>query len=38
MKEIVDAAFKMATEQWDEILKHPKKVLFKPELIIRQSA
>ena len=37
MKEIVDAAFKMATEQWDEILKHPKKVLFKPELIIRQS-
>jgi LacI family transcriptional regulator len=38
MKEIVDAAYKMATAQHDEILKNPKKVLFKPELIIRQSA
>ena len=38
MKEIVDAAYKMATTQRDEILKNPKKVLFKPELIIRQSA
>jgi LacI family transcriptional regulator len=38
MKEIVDAAYKMATTQRDEILKYPKKVLFKPELIIRQSA
>jgi DNA-binding LacI/PurR family transcriptional regulator len=38
MKEIVDAAFKMATAQRDEILQSPKKVLFNPELIIRQSA
>jgi LacI family transcriptional regulator len=38
MKEIVEAAYKMATTQRDEILKNPKKVLFKPELIIRQSA
>jgi LacI family transcriptional regulator len=38
MKEIVDEAYKMATIQRDEILKNPKKVLFKPELIIRQSA
>ena len=38
MKEIVDAAFKLATTQREEILKNPKKVLFKPELIIRQSA
>ena len=38
MKDIVDAAFKMATTQREEILKNPKKVLFKPELIIRKSA
>jgi DNA-binding LacI/PurR family transcriptional regulator len=38
MKEIVETAFKMATTQRDEILRNPKKVLFKPELIIRQSA
>ncbi len=38
MKDIVEAAFKMATVQREEILKNPKKVLFKPELIIRQSA
>ena len=38
MKEIVDAAYRMATIQRDEILRSPKKVLFKPELIIRQSA
>jgi LacI family transcriptional regulator len=38
MKEIVEAAYKMATTQRDEILKNPKKVLFKPELIIRKSA
>jgi LacI family transcriptional regulator len=38
MKEIVEAAFKMATIQRDEILINPKKVLFKPELVIRQSA
>jgi DNA-binding LacI/PurR family transcriptional regulator len=38
MKDIVDAAYKMATIQREEILKSPKKILFKPELIIRQSA
>ena len=38
MKEIVEAAYKMATTERDEILKNPKKVLFKPTLIIRQSA
>ena len=38
MKEIVEAAYEMATTKRDEILKNPKKVLFKPELIIRQSA
>jgi DNA-binding LacI/PurR family transcriptional regulator len=38
MKEIVDTAFKMVTAQREEILKNPKKVLFKPELVVRQSA
>jgi DNA-binding LacI/PurR family transcriptional regulator len=38
MKEIVDVSYRMATVQRDEILNNPKKVLFKPELIIRQSA
>ena len=38
IKEIVEAAFKMVTIQREEILKNPKRVLFKPELIIRKSA
>lgn len=38
MREIVEAAYEMATAQRDEILKSPKKVLFRPELIARQSA
>jgi len=38
MKDIVEAAYKMTTTQQDEILRNPKKTLFKPELIIRQSA
>jgi LacI family transcriptional regulator len=38
MKEIVEAAYKMSTAQRDEILHKPKKVLFEPKLIIRQSA
>ena len=38
MKEIVEAAYKMATIQQDEILRTPKKLLFEPKLIIRQSA
>lgn len=37
MAEIVEAAYKMATAQREEILQKPKKVLFKPELIVRQS-
>jgi LacI family transcriptional regulator len=37
MDEIVDAAYKMATIQRDEILKNPQKLLFKPKLIVRQS-
>jgi len=37
MDEIVEAAYKMATIQRNEILKNPQKLLFKPELIIRQS-
>jgi LacI family transcriptional regulator len=38
MKEIVDAAYKLATTQRDEILKNPKKLLFEPKLIVRHSA
>lgn len=38
MKEIVEEAYQMATSQREEILKNPKKILFKPELVIRQSA
>jgi LacI family transcriptional regulator len=38
MKDIVEAAYVMATMQREEILKTPKKLLFKPELIIRKSA
>jgi LacI family transcriptional regulator len=38
MKDIVEAAYVMATEQREEILNTPKKLLFKPELILRKSA
>lgn len=38
MKEIVEAAYKMATTNRMEILKSPQKALFKPELVLRQSA
>ena len=38
MTEIVEAAYNMVTTQREAILKSPKKILFKPELIIRQSA
>ncbi len=38
MKEIVEAAFELATSKRDEILRTPKRVLFKPELVVRQSA
>jgi DNA-binding LacI/PurR family transcriptional regulator len=37
MKEIVEAAYKMVSSQQEEILRSPKKVLLKPELIVRQS-
>jgi len=38
MKEIVEAAYEMATTHRSEILNNPQKALFKPELILRQSA
>ncbi len=38
MNEIVEAACKLATTQSGEILKNPKILLFKPELVVRQSA
>jgi LacI family transcriptional regulator len=38
LKEITDAAHKMAVEQRDEILHKPRRIIFKPELIVRQSA
>jgi DNA-binding LacI/PurR family transcriptional regulator len=37
MNEIVEAAFRLATDQREEIIKSPKKILFKPELIVRKS-
>jgi LacI family transcriptional regulator len=37
MDEIVEAAYYMATAEREEILQRPKKILFKPELIVRQS-
>jgi DNA-binding LacI/PurR family transcriptional regulator len=38
LKEIADAAYKMAVIQKDEILHRPQKIIFKPELVVRQSA
>jgi DNA-binding LacI/PurR family transcriptional regulator len=38
LKEIADAAYKMAVIQRNEILRRPQKTVFKPELMIRQSA
>jgi DNA-binding LacI/PurR family transcriptional regulator len=38
LKEIAEAAYKMAVTQRDEILRKPQKIIFKPELVIRQSA
>ncbi len=37
MAEIVEAAYEMATAGREGILQKPNKVLFKPELIVRQS-
>jgi LacI family transcriptional regulator len=36
--EIAEAAYKMAVTQRDEILRKPQKIVFKPELVVRQSA
>jgi len=38
IKEIVDTAYRLAIEETKSILYNPRKILFKPELIIRQSA
>jgi len=38
LKEIAEAAYKMAVIHGDEILHKPQRVVFKPELVIRQSA
>jgi DNA-binding LacI/PurR family transcriptional regulator len=38
LKEMAEAAYKMAVTQRDEILRKPQKIIFKPELVIRQSA
>jgi LacI family transcriptional regulator len=38
LKEIAEAAFKMAVVQRDEILRRPQNAKFNPELVIRQSA
>jgi DNA-binding LacI/PurR family transcriptional regulator len=38
LMEIAEAAYKMAVIQRDDILRKPQKILFKPELVIRQSA
>jgi LacI family transcriptional regulator len=38
LMEIAEAAYKMAVTQRDEILRKPQHIIFKPELVIRQSA
>ncbi len=38
LKEMADAAYKMAVLQRAEILQKPQKVTFNPEIIVRQSA
>jgi Transcriptional regulators len=38
LKEMAEAAYKMAVTNRDEILRKPQRVLFKPELVVRQSA
>jgi LacI family transcriptional regulator len=38
LKEMADAAYKMAVTQRIEILLKPQKILFKPEIVVRQSA
>ena len=38
LKEMAEAAYKMAVTQRIEILLKPQKVVFKPEIVVRQSA
>jgi LacI family transcriptional regulator len=38
LKEMAEAVYKMIVTQRDEILRKPQKVMFKPELMVRQSA
>jgi LacI family transcriptional regulator len=38
LKEIAEAAYKMAAIQREEILRNPQNVVFNPELVIRKSA
>jgi LacI family transcriptional regulator len=38
LKEMAEAAYKMAVIQREEILRKPQKIVFKPELVVRQSA
>jgi len=38
LMEIAEAAYKMVVTQKDEILRRPQKIIFKPELVVRQSA
>jgi LacI family transcriptional regulator len=38
LKEMAEAAYKMAVVQRDEILRKPQNIKFNPELVIRQSA
>jgi LacI family transcriptional regulator len=38
LKEMAEAAYNMAVVQRDEILRKPQRMMFKPELVVRQSA
>lgn len=38
LKEMAEAAYKMVMTQREETLHRPKKIMFKPELIVRKSA
>jgi len=38
LMEMAEAAYDMAVVHRDEILRKPQRVVFKPELVVRQSA
>jgi len=38
VEQMVEAAYRMAVTHKDEILRRPQKAIFKPELVLRQSA